>query len=267
MKRTKAIIIIILLVITDTVYLQGQNYDALHKMVVAELQEKIPLLCNENNIPGFTIAVVDKNDTIWSGTYGYTSKTNDQPVNKNTLFALMSCSKSITALGVLMAVQDGLLDLDEPISTYIPGYVINSRFDDNPENKITLRYLLSHKAGFENDAYCEEFNNRPHEIEEYIGVVSKSWLSFSVAYRDYYSNIGFEVAAYILEKKTKMTFRDYMKKKVFNILGMENSTYDLKHIEPIKNRALGNWASKDEQNKQPSFLCHCLHPEAAIPIF
>jgi CubicO group peptidase (beta-lactamase class C family) len=68
------------------------------------------------------------------------------------LFSVQSVSKNFTAAAVLLAVLEGLLDLDRPISEYLPSFTVNSRFEEHPEKKMTLRLLLSHRAGFTHEA-------------------------------------------------------------------------------------------------------------------
>jgi CubicO group peptidase (beta-lactamase class C family) len=226
---------------------------SMHAEIVNKLKQEIPGLLDKYKVPGFAIAVVKGSGTIWSQGYGYTDKTKKYPVNDKTLFALMSVSKGITSLGLMLAVQDGLLDMDAPISRYLPDYRINSLFSKTPETEITLRHLLAHRSGLENDVWREELSLRPHEIEEYVGNISDSWMSFPVGYRDYYSNTGMDLAGYMVERKTKIPFREYMKKRVFEPLGMNDSTFDLKPLEAKKDRALGHWADEADQDKRPPF--------------
>ncbi|MGB2906267.1 MAG: serine hydrolase domain-containing protein [Candidatus Aminicenantaceae bacterium] len=73
-------------------------------------------------MPGAAVAIVDDKSILWQMTFGRTHREGGQSITEETLFSIQSMSKSFTALGVLMAVQDGLLDLDAPITEYIPGF-------------------------------------------------------------------------------------------------------------------------------------------------
>jgi CubicO group peptidase (beta-lactamase class C family) len=82
-------------------------------------------------------------------------------------------SKSFAALGVLMVVQDGLLDLDAPITEYLPDFSVKSRFEDHPERKMTLRHLLSHRTGFSHEAPVgSNYDSRPTSFEEHVLSIS-----------------------------------------------------------------------------------------------
>ena len=120
----------------------GQVIDA-HRLSVVEKMQK-------NKIPGAAVALVDRDRILWAAGFGYTDTDKREPVNPETIFSIQSMSKTFTA--VLFAVQDGLLDLDAPITTYLPEFMVQSRFEGHPEQKITLWHLLSHTAGFTHEA-------------------------------------------------------------------------------------------------------------------
>ncbi len=84
--------------------------------------------------------------------FGIKQKNTNDSIDIKTVFSLQSISKTITATGVMLAVQEGLVSLDTPIVSYIKEFTVNSKFEKNPEKKITLRHLLSHRAGFTHEA-------------------------------------------------------------------------------------------------------------------
>ncbi len=229
--------------------------DSVLHVLETRLAGEIPVLMDESGIPGSAVAIIGRDGILWHREYGYTSRSKSKKVTEKTLFCLMSCSKSLTALGVLTGVREGILDPDEPVSTYVPGLNFKSRFEESPEDRITLRLLLCHRAGFENDVNCGEFGYRPHQIDEYIDKITGVWMNFPVDYQAYYSNIGFELAGYILEKQSGMSFSDYMEKKVFAPLHMEHSTYNQERIKSIADRAYGSWASEEDKNSElPAYI-------------
>ncbi len=135
--------------------------------VVEELQSRIGRLFKKSNIPGMAVVVVDDENILWKEVYGHTTRDKARAVDPETIFSIQSMSKSFTALGVLMAVQDGLLDLDEPVTTYLPEFTVNSPFEEHPEKKMTLRILLAHRAGFTHEAPVGgNYDSRPHTFEE-----------------------------------------------------------------------------------------------------
>lgn len=217
--------------------------DSVAAQVVKELTASLPDWVKEKDVPGVAVAVVDDKAILWQGVYGSTSRAKDKPVTPRTLFSIQSMSKSFTALAVLMAVQDGLLDLDRPITEYLPDFTVHSRFEESPERKMTLRHLLSHRAGFTHEAPVGgNFDSRPNTFREHILSISDTWLRYPVGYRYSYSNLGLDLAGWILEKKSGVPFARYVREKVLAPLGMNDSTLDIESILKTEDRAVGHVA-------------------------
>jgi CubicO group peptidase (beta-lactamase class C family) len=172
--------------------------------------------------------------------YGHVDDAGSRPVDLETIFSIQSMSKSFTALAVLMAVQDGLVDLDTPIAEYLPDFTVNSIYDKHPERLITLRHLLTHRAGFTHEApFGSNYDGR-NDFARHIASISATWLRFPVGYRPEYSNLGIDLAGYILQVRSGMPFERYVQQKVLEPLGMTGTTLDMDVIEKTANRAIGH---------------------------
>ena len=209
--------------------------------IIEEYKSKIPKLMKKDCLPGLSIALVDKYGVVWSKVYGFTDRKKKKPVTPDTIFSIQSMSKTFTATGVMVAVQDGLVDLDAPITTYIPNFRVNSRFEINPQEKMTLRHLLSHRAGFTHEAPIGN-NNYPDfpSFEAHIESISDTWLRYPVGQRYCYSNLGIDLAGYILQVVSGKPFVQYMKEEVLGPIGMKNSSFDWNAIRNSENRAIGH---------------------------
>jgi CubicO group peptidase (beta-lactamase class C family) len=134
-----------------------------------------------------------------------------------------------------------LVELDEPITTYLPDFHVNSIFEEHPEKKITLRMLLSHTAGFAHEApYGGNFTHPSYSFEKHIASISDTWLKFQVGTRYSYSNLGIDLAGYILQVRSGMPFIQIVQEKVLDPLGMKNSTLDVSRIRDTSTRAIGH---------------------------
>ncbi|MFC1634025.1 serine hydrolase domain-containing protein [Planctomycetota bacterium] len=211
-----------------------------YRKVFDKHSESIPERMKEHRIPGLSIAVVDREGILWTAGFGRTGR-GKQPVTPETLFSIQSMSKTFTAVAVMIAVQDGLVDLDTPIATYLPEFTVNSRWEDNPQQKITLRHLLSHTAGFTHEAPVgNNLDTRYDSFEQHVLSISDTWFRHRVGAKYSYSNLGIDLAAYILQVKSGMPFTEYMKQKVFDPLGMPTSSIDYDFVEQFPDRALGH---------------------------
>ncbi|MBN1223820.1 MAG: beta-lactamase family protein [Candidatus Aminicenantes bacterium] len=215
--------------------------------IIEELKAKIPQWLAETDVPGAAVTIVDDKGILWKEVYGHKVRGGSDRVAEETLFSIQSMSKSFTALGVLMAVQDGLLDLDVPITEYLPDFTVNSPFEEHPEHKMTLRHLLSHRAGFTHEAPLgSNYDDRPHTFTEHVLSISSTWLRYPVGYLYSYSNLGIDLAGYILQEKTGMPFWDYIEKNVLEPIGMSQSTMNPEKIQKSVNRAIGHVTPRAE---------------------
>lgn len=100
----------------------GREERTLAEEVASEIKEKLPDLLSQASIPGAAVAVVDGRNVIWEEAYGHVDDEDSRPVDATTTISIQSMTKGSTALALLMAVHDGLIDLDVPISEYLPQF-------------------------------------------------------------------------------------------------------------------------------------------------
>ena len=152
-------------------------------------------------------------------------------------------SKVFTATAVMQAVQSGRLDLDVPITTYLPGFTVHSAFEAHPEQRITLRMLLSHTAGFTHEAPLgNNYEPEPGDFDAHVRSISDTWLRFPVGTGYAYSNLGIDLAGYILEQVSDKPFPVVMRDSLLAPLGMDHSTFDRAQVHATADRAVGHSA-------------------------
>src|SRR5215208_2534735 len=99
-----------------------------YSSVVEEIKKTLPVAIALRDVTGASIALVDGENIVWSEGFGYTSRTKNVRVTKDTLFHVGSISKNFTALGILKAADKGLLALDDPVKKHLPWFSTGSRF-------------------------------------------------------------------------------------------------------------------------------------------
>ena len=215
--------------------------DATARKVIARYRERIPELMAEQGIPGLAVALVDKDQPLWIQGFGRLDDAGSAAVNADTIFSAQSMSKLFTATAVMLAVAEGRVDLDEPITTYLPEFTVHSAFEQHPERKITLRMLLSHTAGFTHEAPVGNNNELdPGEFDAHVRSISETWLRFPVGTGYAYSNLGIDLAGFVLERVEGKPFSDVARESLLEPLGMERSTFDRAAIRSSGNRAIGH---------------------------
>jgi CubicO group peptidase (beta-lactamase class C family) len=189
-----------------------------------KMEQEVRALMDERKTPGFAIAVIAEREIVYAKGFGATSvEAHGTPVVPETLFRFASVTKPMTGVLTMMLVNEGKLDLDTPISRYADWV----RFSEpGVEHKITLRHLLSHKAGF---PYAYDFSRyghvrTPEEMVRHVlpelalnGAPGKFWV---------YSNVGTTMAAWLAELVTGKKYDDLMQERIFNPLSMSYSTFD-----------------------------------------
>ena len=195
----------------------------------------------EQGVPGLAVALVDKDGTLWVEGFGHLDGRGSAPVTADTIFSVQSMSKLFTATAVMRAVAAGRLDLDAPITTYLPEFTVHSAFEAHPERKITLRMLLSHTAGFTHEAPVGNNNElEPGTFDAHVRSISDTWLRFPVGKGYAYSNLGIDLAGYILEQVDGKPFAEVMRDSLLEPLGMHHSTFDRAAIRARADRAIGH---------------------------
>jgi CubicO group peptidase (beta-lactamase class C family) len=177
------------------------------ELIITRLEERLPQLMKEANVPGLSLALLRDGELVWQRGFGVKNAQTGEPVTGNTVFEAASLSKPVFAYAVLKLVDSGKFDLDKPLTQYLPGqYDVG---DDPRLNQITARHVLSHMPGFP--------NWRPR------GGALK--IHFTPGDRFSYSGEGFVYLSKVIEHVTGEKFNDFMKKSVFEPLGMTGSSY------------------------------------------
>src|SRR5262249_43203237 len=189
----------------------------------------LPQQMAQMNVPGLAIALVDGDKLIWAEGFGTTECNGQTKVTADTLFNLASISKTYTATGFLIAVEKGLIKLDDPLKKYYPQFTVNSRFAADEANRITCRHLLSHWSGLPQEPPCGKlFNDLECPFADRIRSISETWLKFPVGERYSYSNLGIDLIGYCLELRSGKPFDEFMNDELFRPLGMTSSTFNHK---------------------------------------
>jgi CubicO group peptidase (beta-lactamase class C family) len=208
--------------------------------VVAELQQRVPGLLEEHRLPGIAIGICDADATVWLAGFGST-RTGGLPIDGGTRFSVQSCSKMYTATAVLLAVQQGLVDLDAPILLYLPEFRVNSAFEEHPERRITLRHLLGHTAGFTHEAPVgSNYLVGNESFAAHCRSISETWLRFPVGHHYEYSNLGIDLAGYVLQRCSGVPFHEFVRRTLLEPLGLERTTFDARVIARDTGRAIGH---------------------------
>lgn len=191
-------------------------------------------------VPGAVVAVAVNGRVVWSEGIGLADVENNVPCSKDTAMRIASISKSLTAVAVAKAWQQGKLDLDAPIQTYVPGFPEKS-IGGIPVT-ITLRHLLSHMAGIRHYGSDKEFDNKEYYIKKHYKTINDSLQLFSndellsaPGTSFHYTTHGWTLISAALEAAMGRPFLKVMREEVLQPLHMSSTTEEL-HCPLLQNR-------------------------------
>lgn len=190
----------------------------------------IPEMMKQDHIPGVSMAFVDHGQIVWTKHYGYANLEDSIRVNSETVFTGASLSKPITAIAALNLVEKGLLDLNEDVNLKLKEWKVPETSLTEHE-KVTLRRLIGHNAGIKNDlwsSYLPEetvptlnqmLSGEKPSVEPPASVIHEPGSQVE------YSNTGYVVIQKLLMDVCKDDFDRIIDQRVFDPVGMENSSF------------------------------------------
>ncbi|MBO0342943.1 MAG: serine hydrolase domain-containing protein [Bacteroidota bacterium] len=181
--------------------------------------EKANVLFNnlvaEKKVPGLAVTILDKGEILLQKGYGFADIDNRIKVHpKDTVFRIASISKCITGLALGKMVEDGIVDLDESLYTYVPYYP-KKKYD------FTLRQLASHTAGIRGYRGKEYALNQEYSIKEGIEVFKNDPLFFEPGKSYLYNSFDFVLLSLAMQEASGTPFPDYVKEHILTPLGLK----------------------------------------------
>ena len=177
---------------------------------------------DSQHIAGAAVVVVKNGEIFLSKGYGYADLAKKIEVNpESTLFRAGSVGKLITWTAVMQLVEQGKIDLDSDINTYLKDFKIPATFPQ----PITMKHLLTHSPGFE-DFVLGLFARTPADLSTLGRTLREKMPArvFPPGETIAYSNYGAALAGYIVEQVSGLAYETYVEKNIFEPLGMSRST-------------------------------------------
>jgi CubicO group peptidase (beta-lactamase class C family) len=138
-----------------------------YSSVTQYLTRLIEYEMNESKVTGLSIALVDDQHIVWAQGFGYADKTNNIAATPQTVYRAGSVSKLFNATAAMQLVEQGKLDIDQPLQTYLPEFSIKSRFAQ--AGPITARGILTHHSGLPGDLANGMFTENPAPFTTVVG--------------------------------------------------------------------------------------------------
>ena len=221
-----------------------------YRPVVEHLSGAIEYEMADKGLPAFGIVLVDDQRIVWADGFGFEDPDTNKPANAETVYRVGSVSKLFTDIGIMQLVEKGEIDLDAPVTDYIPEFQ-----PDNPfEKSITLRQLTSHRSGLIREpAIGNYFETTEPSLAATVESLNGTRLVYEPETGIKYSNAGIAVVGYVLEKTQEEPFVDYLKTHVLDPMGLSNSHF---YPTPAIQQHLAKaymWTLEGRQFEAPTF--------------
>jgi CubicO group peptidase (beta-lactamase class C family) len=191
----------------------------------AELQAWLDENAKALEVPGIAVGVYHdgKEDYAYSGV---TSVDNPLDVDGNTLFLYGSTQKTYTGTAIMVLADQGKVDLNAPVKTYIPELTLK---DKDCEENVTVLQLLNHTSGWQGDVR-EDCGDNPDALERFVEFMAEVEQVTPVGTALSYNNAALNVAGRVIEKVTGKEFGKALKELLLDPIGLENTFFDPKDV-------------------------------------
>jgi CubicO group peptidase (beta-lactamase class C family) len=185
-------------------------------------------LVDKQVIAGAVTLVVDKESTLALDSVGYASLRTKRPMRSDDLFWIASMTKPITATALMMLVDEGKVGLGDPVEKYLPEFKGQMVADGNgpphpPAHPITIREIMSHTSGLVR-AGDPVFRNA-YVLKDWVAKCGATPLVREPGTKYEYNNSGINTGARIIEVVSGMPYVEFMRRRVFEPLGMKDTTF------------------------------------------
>ena len=204
---------------------------ALDCATLAEIDAAAAELVAMGVTPGISLGVERKGQLVLKKGYGKANLETGAPVTADTVFNIVSVTKAFTAAAIIQLAENGKLNVDDKLSKFIPTFPRG--------NEVTLRQLLTHTSGIHDwaspDFHLNKVGTTPQALVNYIAG-QKPLYDFGPGTEWRYSNAGYSLLGYVVEKASGQPYADYMAQNIFAKAGMQNTAID-RNVDVVNGRA------------------------------
>src|SRR5688500_3642295 len=204
----------------------------------------------DNELPAISIALVDDQQIVCAKGFGFADPQAKVPATAETIYRVGSVSKLFTDIAVMQLVEQRKLDLDAPVTRYLPDFRPRNPFG----KKITLRQLMSHRAGLVREPPVGNyFETTAPSLARTVASLNRTRLVYAPAPTIKYSNAAMPVVGYVLERTQREPFAKYLKRTVLEPMGLRHSAFEPEPALVARLAKAQMWTQHGEVFTAPAF--------------
>lgn len=224
------------------------------------LQQFIEDRLTEWQVPGLSVAIIKDGEIILTEGYGVRDITTGAKVDAQTVFAIASVSKAFTTMAMGMLVDEGKLNWDTPVKTYLPDFKL---YDTYLTDHLTPRDMVCHRSGVSrHDAIW--YNNQNTTRAELVKRMR--YLEPNAGFRQLwqYNNMMYIAAGHLVEQVAGVSYEEFVQKRIFEPLNMQNSSFTIAESQQNPNLAYPHGLHQGETIKIDLLNVDLLGPAGSI---
>lgn len=215
--------------ICQTLLVEIYAEQALFSSAIESIDSAVRYECEQKQLPAFSIAIVEQGRLVWSKGYGYQDAEQSVPVSSKSIYRVGSVSKLFTDLAIMQLVEKQKLDLDDPVTDYLPKFdpMVPASFPAG-KDAVTIRQLMSHLSGLVREPPVGNyFDPTEPSLGSTLESLNKTSLIYPPGVRTKYSNAAVSLVGAILEKVSEQSHPDFLRENIFQPLGMQESDFEI----------------------------------------
>jgi len=230
------------------------------KDAINDIRHYVGRLKVDRSIPGLSIAVIKDQDLIWTEGFGLADHRRGIPASPRTVYRIASLTKIFTATLAMKFRDEGLINLDDPITAHINNLELTNPYPD--PQPVTFRQLLSHTSGLpQNIPSGLTSQKKPLTIKKLVRWLNDEPLRFQPYSKYGYSNTGYALLGYLLGSIGKRSFEKLIINRIIEPLALSDTTFDIININ-VDRIARGYKSDLDCHTGDSDTEMNCVHIEA-----
>jgi CubicO group peptidase (beta-lactamase class C family)/D-alanyl-D-alanine dipeptidase len=194
-----------------------------YRAVAQRLERFLAHEVKDKELPALSIALVDDQQIVWARGFGLANPRGKVSATAETVYRVGSVSKLFTDVAVMQLVERGTLDLDAPVTSYLPDFKPANSF----KKAITLRQLMAHRSGLVREPPVGHyFDPTAPSLADTVRSLNRTELLYAPGSRTKYSNAAIAVVGYVLQHTRNEAFARYLQRHVLDPLGLKKSGFE-----------------------------------------
>ena len=224
------------------------------------LEQTVEKLREDYSVAGMSVALIRDGEVVSIGGYGSRDVTNGLPMTEDTVMPIGSITKTFTSLALAMLADEGKLDWDEPVKTYIPWLRLNN---DILTETVTARDLMSHRTGTPKYDLQAIYAARDDK-EEMVKSLEHLQTFAPLRSKFMYSNQMVSLAGYLVDVLSGKSYEEFVRERIFTPLGMTSSDFEADSLSRYDNTSKGYVFAGDSFVEPPLMHLGAFAPSGAI---